>query len=58
MFLETKTTSLIDSLEVAALKFLNSMSERGQVTTSGQPGAAPAPAPATPPRTTPARGLA
>jgi biopolymer transport protein ExbB/TolQ len=59
MFLETKTTSLIDSLEVAALKFLNAMSERGQATTSGQPAAAaPAPAPATPPRTTPARGLA
>jgi biopolymer transport protein ExbB/TolQ len=56
MFLETKTTALIDSLEVAALKFLNTMSERGQATTSPQP-TAPAPAPVAP-RTAPARGVA
>jgi biopolymer transport protein ExbB/TolQ len=59
MFLDTRTTALIDSLEVAALKFLNAMTERGQVTTSGQPAApAQAAAPAAPPRATPARGLA
>jgi hypothetical protein len=28
MYLETKTTELVDSLEVASLKFLNSISER------------------------------
>ena len=28
MFLESKTTSLIDSLEIASLKFLNSIVER------------------------------
>jgi len=57
MFLETRTTALIDSLEVAALKFLNAMSERGQATTAGQPAAA-APVPAVPSRTAPATGLA
>jgi biopolymer transport protein ExbB/TolQ len=56
MFLETKTTALIDGLEVAALKVLNAMSERGQATTAPQP-SAPAPAPVAP-RTAPARGLA
>jgi biopolymer transport protein ExbB/TolQ len=58
MFLETKTTALIDGLEVAALKVLNAMSERGQATTAPPPSApAPAPAPVAP-RTAPARGLA
>jgi biopolymer transport protein ExbB/TolQ len=28
MYLETKTTELVDSLEVASLKFLNSITER------------------------------
>jgi biopolymer transport protein ExbB len=28
MFLESKTTALIDSLEIASIKFLNSVSER------------------------------
>jgi biopolymer transport protein ExbB len=28
MFLESKTTALIDSLEIASVKFLNSISER------------------------------
>jgi biopolymer transport protein ExbB len=28
MYLETKTTELVDSLEVASLKFLNSVTER------------------------------
>ena len=28
MFLEAKTTSLIDSLEIAVVKFLNSITER------------------------------
>jgi biopolymer transport protein ExbB len=30
MYLETKTTELVDSLEVASIKFLNSISERRQ----------------------------
>ncbi len=54
MFLESKTTALIDSLEIAALKFLNSVTERaaGQATPAApMAGAAPvmpqrAPAPA------------
>ena len=55
MFLEAKTTGLIDSLEIAALKFLNSVTERAPA--AAQAPAAPAPAargaaPAT------ARGLA
>jgi hypothetical protein len=41
MFLESKTTSLIDSLEIASVKFLNSITERQH-----EPGAA---APAAPP---------
>jgi biopolymer transport protein ExbB/TolQ len=44
MFLEAKTTSLIDSLEIAVVKFLNSISER-----YSEP-SAPAPAPAMAPR--------
>jgi biopolymer transport protein ExbB/TolQ len=50
MFLEAKTTKVIDSLEIAAVKFLNSVVERRQ-----EPeGHAPAPAP----RGMPQRGLA
>jgi biopolymer transport protein ExbB len=56
MFLETRTTALIDSLEIAALKFLNAVTERA--TPAPQtPAAAPAPA-APAARPTPARGLA
>ena len=43
MFLESKTTALIDSLEIASIKFLNSVSERqGEIAT---PAAATAAAP-------------
>jgi biopolymer transport protein ExbB len=50
MFLESKTTKVIDSLEIASVKFLNSVVERRQ-----EPeGTAPAPAP----RPGMARGLA
>ena len=48
MFLEAKTTSLIDSLEIAVVKFLNSITERYSepAAPSPQPGMAPrAPAP-------------
>jgi biopolymer transport protein ExbB len=44
MFLEAKTTALIDSLEIAVVKFLNSITER-----YSEP-AAPSPAPHMPPR--------
>jgi biopolymer transport protein ExbB len=50
MFLESKTTKVIDSLEIASVKFLNSVVERRQEPESN----APAPAP----RTGMARGLA
>jgi biopolymer transport protein ExbB len=43
MFLEAKTTSLIDSLEIAVVKFLNSISER--YAEPNAPTAAPAIAP-------------
>jgi hypothetical protein len=43
MFLESKTTSLIDSLEIASVKFLNSITERQEAAA-----AAPA-APVAPP---------
>jgi len=46
MFLESKTTSLIDSLEIASVKFLNSITER-QNETAAAP-VAPSPAPAAP----------
>jgi biopolymer transport protein ExbB len=48
MFLEAKTTSLIDSLEIAVVKFLNSITERYSepAAPSPQPGMTPrAPAP-------------
>jgi biopolymer transport protein ExbB len=41
MFLESKTTSLIDSLEIASVKFLNSVTER-QTEAGGPPAAAAA----------------
>jgi biopolymer transport protein ExbB/TolQ len=43
MYLEGKTTALVDSLEIAVVKFLNSVSERRD------DAAAPAPAPAAAP---------
>jgi hypothetical protein len=42
MFLESKTTALIDSLEIASIKFLNSVSERGGETVAAASPAAPA----------------
>jgi biopolymer transport protein ExbB len=45
MFLESKTTSLIDSLEIASVKFLNSITER-----QGEAAHAPAAPPASPAR--------
>jgi biopolymer transport protein ExbB len=42
MFLEAKTTKLIDSLEIAAVKFLNSVVERRQESDGGD-GQAPTP---------------
>jgi biopolymer transport protein ExbB/TolQ len=43
MFLESKTTSLIDSLEIASVKFLNSITERQAPETTTSAPAAPAP---------------
>jgi hypothetical protein len=45
MFLESKTTSLIDSLEIASVKFLNSITER-QTEPAHAPAAPTARAPA------------
>ena len=46
MYLESKTMSLIDSLEIASVKFLNSITERQAA--EGAPAPAPAAAPARP----------
>jgi biopolymer transport protein ExbB/TolQ len=55
MFLESKTTSLIDSLEIGALKFLNTITERS----SGNAAQPPPSVPPVPPRgAVPARGVA
>jgi biopolymer transport protein ExbB len=43
MFLESKTTSLIDSLEIAVVKFLNSITERYTEPAAPSPGPAVAP---------------
>jgi hypothetical protein len=43
MFLESKTTALIDSLEIASVKFLNSVTER-----QSQEGSAASTPPVTP----------
>jgi biopolymer transport protein ExbB/TolQ len=43
MFLESKTTSLIDSLEIAVVKFLNSITERYSEPSAPSPGPAVAP---------------
>lgn len=48
MFLESKTTSLIDSLEIAVVKFLNAITER-----QGDAAPAAAAAPQAPPRAAP-----
>ena len=50
MFLEAKTTALIDSLEIASVKFLNSITERqsGDGVTAAAGAAASAPRPAAP----------
>ena len=48
MFLESKTTSLIDSLEIAVVKFLNAITER-----QGEAAPAVAAAPQAPPRAAP-----
>jgi biopolymer transport protein ExbB/TolQ len=48
MYLETKTTELVDSLEVASIKFLNTVTERRQQAPQGA--AAAPPAAATPAR--------
>jgi biopolymer transport protein ExbB/TolQ len=42
MFLESKTTSLIDSLEIASVKFLNSITERQHEPAAAPQTAAPA----------------
>ena len=42
MFLESKTTSLIDSLEIASVKFLNSITERQSEAAPAPPAAAAA----------------
>jgi biopolymer transport protein ExbB len=44
MYLESKTTSLIDSLEIASVKFLNSITERQAGETSAPASSAPGPA--------------
>jgi biopolymer transport protein ExbB/TolQ len=43
MFLESKTTSLIDSLEIASVKFLNSITERQSDRPAHEPAAPAAP---------------
>jgi biopolymer transport protein ExbB/TolQ len=48
MFLEAKTTSLIDSLEIAVVKFLNSITERYSESTPPAPSAGMAPRAPTP----------
>lgn len=50
MFLETKTTNLIDSLEIAVVKFLNSISERHTEGLAPAAAAAPTGASPVPPR--------
>jgi len=52
MFLEAKTTKVIDSLEIAAVKFLNSVVERREEPESHRP------APQPPRGAAPARGMA
>jgi len=57
MFLEAKTTAVIDSLEVAALKFLNTITERGPGL-SPSTGAGPAQSPVVARNPATARGTA
>ena len=53
MFLEAKTTKLIDSLEIAAVKFMNAVVERRQDVEIGSDDLVPAP-----PRGRAAHGMA
>ncbi|MGD9841702.1 MAG: MotA/TolQ/ExbB proton channel family protein [Steroidobacteraceae bacterium] len=53
MYLDSKTTSLIDSLEIASVKFLNSVVERREDAVATPVPPAPSPRPAAP-----ARGMA
>lgn len=57
MFLESKTTALIDSLEIGALKFLNTITERSAGNATPPPAAAGSP-PLPPRSPVPARGVA
>lgn len=58
MFLESKTTALIDSLEVGALKFLNTITERSAGMAPASSATAPAPTPGVARNPHPARGTA
>ena len=58
MFLESKTTALIDSLEVGALKFLNTITERSAGMAPASSTTAPAPTPGVARNPHPARGTA
>jgi len=42
LYLETKTTNIVDSLEVASVKFLNTLTERQQRAVAAGAPAAPA----------------
>lgn len=53
MILETKTTSLVDSLEIAVVKFLNAITERQGDAASAAPAVASKAAPQVPPRPAP-----
>ncbi len=58
MFLESKTTSLVDSLEIAVVKFLNAITERQGEAAPAQPAAAPQAPPRAAPPGAPARSPA
>lgn len=58
MYLESKTTGIIDSLEIAALKFLNAVTERTPLPGKSAPAQAASPAAPAPRTPAPARGLA
>ncbi|MCP5328303.1 MAG: MotA/TolQ/ExbB proton channel family protein [Steroidobacteraceae bacterium] len=53
MILETKTTSLVDSLEIAVVKFLNAITERQGDAAAAAPAVASKAAPQVPPRPAP-----
>ena len=58
MILETKTTSLVDSLEIAVVKFLNAITERQSEAAPAQAAAAPQAPPRAAPPGAPARSPA